>query len=164
MKNRQVGFIIIGIAVVFFFVVMSYNNALQTITEQTCTMGETCPMHITIKTQEAISYSLMGLLVAVGILIAYFIKDEKIIERKVLHKPEKLSSEELNGKIADLDEEEKQLIQIVMREEGSAYQSDLIKETKLSKVKVSRLLDRLEGKGLIERKRRGMTNVVILKS
>ena len=56
MKNKQVGFLIIGIAVVFFFVVMSYNNALQTITEQTCMMGEACPMNITIKTQEVISY------------------------------------------------------------------------------------------------------------
>ena len=66
MKNKHVGFIIIGIAVVFFFVVMSYNNALQTIIATTCTHGETCPMHVTVKTQEMISYSLMGLLVLVG--------------------------------------------------------------------------------------------------
>ena len=164
MKNKHVGFIIIGIAIVFFFVVMSYNNALQTIIETTCTHGDTCPMHITVKTQEMISYSLMGLLVAVGILIAFFVKDYKNIERKKLELPHaEISKEEFNKIIEDLDQESKKLMQIVLREEGSVYQSDLIKETKLSKVKVSRLLDKLEGKGFIERKRRGMTNVVILK-
>ena len=43
------------------------------------------------------------------------------------------------------------------------FQSSLVNETKLSKVKVTRILDRLEGKSLIERKRRGMSNVIILK-
>ena len=55
------------------------------------------------------------------------------------------------------------IMNIVLREDGSVYQSDLIKETKKSKVQVSRVLDKLEGKGLIERKRRGMTNVIVLK-
>ena len=164
MKNKHVGFIIIGIAVVFFFVVMSYNNALQTIVDTTCTHGETCPMHITVKTQEVISYSLMGLLVSIGILIAYFVKDEKIVERKSIEQSRvKLSKDELNEKIENLEDDEKNIMQIVLREDGSVYQSDLIKESKLSKVKMTRLLDRLEGKGLIERKRRGMTNVIILK-
>lgn len=36
-------------------------------------------------------------------------------------------------------------------------------KTGLTKVKVTRILDRLEGREIIERKRRGMTNVVILK-
>ena len=54
-------------------------------------------------------------------------------------------------------------MQIVLREEGSVYQSDIIKETKLTKVKVTRILDKLEGKKLIDRKRRGMTNIVVLK-
>jgi len=48
--------------------------------------------------------------------------------------------------------------------EGSAYQSDLVKATGFSKVKVTRILDRLEQKGLVERKRRGMTNLVVVKN
>ena len=159
MKNKHVGFLIIGIAIIFFFVVISYNMALKEIVNTSCTHGEMCPMHITVRNQEIISYSLMGLLVAVGLFITFFMK-----ENLRLHKKEpQLSKEELNHKIENLDEEEKKIIQIVLREEGSVYQSDLIKETKLSKVRVSRLLDRLEGKSLIERKRRGMTNIIILK-
>jgi len=43
------------------------------------------------------------------------------------------------------------------------FQSELVDENGYTKVKVTRILDKLEGRGLIERRRRGMTNVVILK-
>lgn len=62
-----------------------------------------------------------------------------------------------------MTEEEVQIYNLVKLNQGSMYQSDIIKQTARSKVKVSRILDRLEGKGIIERKRRGMTNIVILK-
>ena len=65
--------------------------------------------------------------------------------------------------ISAFDEDEKKIYELVSAKEGSAYQSDLIKELNISKVRMSRILDRLEGKGIIERKRRGMTNVVVLK-
>ena len=62
-----------------------------------------------------------------------------------------------------MDEEEKRLYNIIKDKDGSAYQSDLVKETDFSKVKITRVLDKLEHKGIIERKRRGMTNIVVLK-
>ena len=62
-----------------------------------------------------------------------------------------------------LDEEEKAVYDKVKEKGGSAYQSDVIKETGLTKVRVSRILDKLEGAGVVERKRRGMTNIVVLK-
>ena len=65
--------------------------------------------------------------------------------------------------ISTLDEEEQKVYKLVHAKEGSAYQSDLIKELNVSKVRMSRILDRLEGKGMVERKRRGMTNIVVLK-
>ena len=43
------------------------------------------------------------------------------------------------------------------------YQSSLMKETGFSKVKTTRVLDRLETKKILERKRRGMTNLVVLR-
>ena len=63
----------------------------------------------------------------------------------------------------NLEPEEKQIMQIIIKENGTMFQSKIVEETKLNKVKITRILDKLEGKGLIERKRRGMTNVVILK-
>ena len=66
--------------------------------------------------------------------------------------------------LSQLNEEEKTVYQYIVDKGGSAYQSDLIKATEMSKVKMTRLLDSLEHDSkLIERKRRGMTNIVVLK-
>ncbi len=168
MRNKYVGLLIIGIAVLLFLIVMSFNNALEEIVDTTCTHGESCSMNITLKNQKIVSYSLMGLLVLVGLFITFFIKDESkiIVERKEvnqLSKESKLSDEEKKKKLDNLDEEERAIMNIVLNENGSVYQSEIIKQTKMTKVKITRIMDRLEGKGLIERKRRGMTNIVILK-
>ena len=50
-----------------------------------------------------------------------------------------------------------------LTKQETIFQSDLVEKTEFDKVKVSRILDKLEGRQLIERKRRGMTNVVVLK-
>jgi uncharacterized membrane protein len=63
----------------------------------------------------------------------------------------------------DLDEEEQELYNLIKESEGTIYQSDLVKKTEHSKVKITRILDKLENKKIIERKRRGMTNIVVLK-
>lgn len=65
--------------------------------------------------------------------------------------------------LSKLDEDEKKVYETIKNNKGSMYQSDVIKETGFTKVKTSRLLDRLEQKGVLERKRRGMTNIVVLK-
>ena len=65
--------------------------------------------------------------------------------------------------LSKLDDEEKRIYEAIRLKEGSMYQSDLITETGFTKVRVTRLLDRLEQKGLVERRRRGMTNLVVLK-
>ena len=162
MNNKHVGYLVIGVAVFFFFIVMSFNNALSEIVDETCTHGDVCPMQTTLKTQKVVSYSLMALLVALGVFLLFFMKDApppilEIREKQSLGEKEK--KEKLNNLIGD----EKKIMEVLLREEGSVYQSDLIKETHLTKVKVSRVLDKLEGKGLIERKRRGMTNIIVLK-
>jgi uncharacterized membrane protein len=159
MKNKHVGYLILGITAIFFFVVMSFNYALQEIVNTSCTHGSACPMHATTFTQEIISYSLMGLLTLVGLFIVFFMKDETIIRET----KKGLSNEEKKTKLGNLDDDERNIMNIVLREEGSIFQSAIVKETKLSKVKVTRILDRLEGKKLIERKRRGMSNIIIHK-
>lgn len=62
-----------------------------------------------------------------------------------------------------LKSEEKRLYELVEEAGGAIFQADLVEKSGFSKVKVTRLLDRLEGLGIIERKRRGMTNMVILR-
>ncbi len=62
-----------------------------------------------------------------------------------------------------LDESEKRVVDLLQSHDGSMYQSDLMRELGLSKVQMTRLLDKLEAKKAIDRKRRGMTNIIILK-
>tara|TARA_Y100000310_G_scaffold89923_1_gene87070 strand:- start:31223 stop:31678 length:456 start_codon:yes stop_codon:yes gene_type:complete len=151
MKNKQVGLILIGVAIIFLFVVISFNSALDEIARMSCTHGDSCPMEVTLQTQKNISYGLIGLIIISGTLLIFFMRDE---EKKAIAK---------NIDLEKLDPREKHIMQILMDHEGSVFQSDLVKETKQSKVKITRVLDKLEGKGLIERKRRGMANIVLLK-
>lgn len=79
-------------------------------------------------------------------------------------KPSGIKTSELPKEVLEkLSIEEKTVYDAVGKTEGSAYQSDLIKTTGFSKVRMTRILDRLESKGIVERKRRGMTNIVVLK-
>ncbi len=159
MRNKHVGYLVLGITLIFFLVVMSFNYALKTIVNTSCSHGTACPMHVTLFTQEIISYGLMGLLVLAGLFMIFLMKDETIIQKS----KKEISEEEKHKKLENLDDEERKIMDLIFREEGSVFQSSLVNETKLSKVKVTRILDRLEGKSLIERKRRGMSNVIILK-
>jgi len=84
-------------------------------------------------------------------------QSEKIIVKKV---KEKTKPRTYN--LSSFKPEEKKVFNIV-RENKTIFQADLIDKSGFGKVKVSRILDRLEGNNLVERKRRGMTNVVVLK-
>ncbi|MDN5358228.1 MAG: hypothetical protein PWP76_71 [Candidatus Diapherotrites archaeon] len=64
---------------------------------------------------------------------------------------------------AKLGEDEKAIVDLLKENEGVMFQSDIVEKTGFSKSKVSRILDKLEARGFVERRRRGMTNVVLLK-
>jgi len=113
-------------------------------------------MYATIGTQKTISYSLMGFLVLIGLYVMFFVKEKDYVHTVV-------AKEEKPIDLSKLDKEEKTIVELVKIHNGSMYQSDIIKQTDYSKVKVTRILDKLEGKKLIDRKRRGMTNIVVLK-
>jgi uncharacterized membrane protein len=63
----------------------------------------------------------------------------------------------------DLRNGEKEIYEVVLESDGVAQQSTIVEETDFSKSHVSRKLDVLESRELVERKRRGMGNVVVLK-
>ena len=59
-----------------------------------------------------------------------------------------------------LDGDEQQLMRVLLTQHGETLQRDLVRSTSFSEAKVSRLLDRLEARGLVVRERQGMTNRV----
>jgi len=164
MENRKVGYLIIGMAVVIGIIVLLFNNALRSIVTATCSHGPSCSMYGNINTQTTVSLLLIGVIVIIGLVFIFNKEKERIIVRTKKIKDEfaEKVKEEKEENLKLLDREEKIIYQILMKE-GSIFQADLVEKSGFNKVKVTRILDRLEGKQLIERKRRGMNNIVILK-
>ena len=72
-------------------------------------------------------------------------------------------SKKMEHVLETLEGEEREVYRFVTEADGSIMQSAIVERTSLTKVKVTRILDKLEGKGLVERRRRGMGNLVVLK-
>lgn len=157
MKTRHLGFILIGISVILLVGTIIYNLQVKSlIDELMVSSGGSCIINGICAHQKSSLPLYLGsiaftFLFALGIYLAFFNKEELKQEKKKIEIPK------------DLDEEEKKIIEILNSKEGSVYQSDLIKETEFSKVKITRILDKLEQKKLIDKKRRGMTNIIVLK-
>ncbi len=68
-----------------------------------------------------------------------------------------------NPSVPVLTEKEQLLIHAIQRDGGKSMQNTLVQVTGLSSPTVSRLISSLEQKGIVEKRRKGMTNEVILK-
>jgi uncharacterized membrane protein len=110
----------------------------------------------------------MIFIVLIGLYLIFFGEEEKIITKvktiKQQIEPKRITKENYQEILNKLIADERLVFNKIIESEGAIFQSDLVDKTKLNKVKITRILDKLEGKGLIERRRRGMTNVIILKS
>jgi uncharacterized membrane protein len=138
-----------------FAVVASFTIQLNQLTHSTCDAlhPEGCPHQNYVPDQTFIAGIVLVPLFGLGVYL-------------IISKPTReVSVSKLNIRklMEGLDEEEKKIIKVITDSNGMIFQSELMEKTGFSKVKVTRLLDKLEGKNLIERRRRGMTNAVVLK-
>lgn len=158
MENKHFGWIMIGISALMVFIIFLFRNALEKIVAASCEElhGEFCPMYTTINQQTYLSLAIVSIIVIIGIALILTKPKEKIIIKKVKVAKKKL---DLSG----LDKEEKSVINLLQNENGAMFQSALMEKLEIGKVKTTRLLDKLEAKQLIERKRRGMNNIIVLK-
>lgn len=164
MENKKVGYLILGIAIILGIIIYLFNSALTSIVSTSCSHGPSCPMYGNIKTQTTIGIVLLIAIALIGILLIFNKERERIIVKTKKIKDEfQEKLKELKEKNKKLLNKEEKLVYEYLLNEGSMFQADLVDRTQLGKVKVSRILDRLEAKNLIERKRRGMTNIVQLK-
>ena len=155
MKNKNVGFLVCGIAIVIVAIILIFNYGMRDIVSQTCTHGPDCGMYDTIALQTGISIAIAGLVLVLGLFLVFSKPEEKVIIKKIKEKKKRID-------LSKLGEDEKKVIQILQREKGGMFQRSLMEELEWGKVKITRMLDKLESKGLVERKRRGMNNIVIL--
>lgn len=155
MKNRNVGFLVVGISILIFLMVSMFNFALKDIVDETCSHGPTCTMYDTIAIQSGISLLIAGLVFLIGIFLVFAKPEEKIIVKKIKEKKKALN-------LSGLSSSEKEAVKFI-QESGGIFQADLMEKLNVGKVGLTRLLDKLEAKQIVERKRRGMNNFVVLK-
>lgn len=170
-KNKPLLAVIALLLVFLAAAIFFYNRTLNDLATGSCTdTSIECPHEKVLETQNLVIAMLIGVIALVAGWLAYHgywkkesgLADEESLTPVAaphahLHTPTRKVD------LSSLDSDEKKVIAIVQEQGGSTFQSELIKQTNYSKVKISRVLDKLEQKGMIERKRRGMTNLVVIK-
>ncbi len=158
MENKHVGFLVIGIAALLIIIIFLFQTALKEIIVVSCGAehSSVCPMNETVNQQTYLALGIVGLLIVIGLVLIFAKPKEKIIVKKVKEKRKKIDKRRL-------DKDEKRIVELLEEENGTMFQATLKEKLEVGKVKLTRLLDKLEAKQLIERKRRGMNNIVVLK-
>lgn len=158
MENKNVGYMILGIAILLIAIIFLFQSALKEIVTATCPVQHKpiCPMYTSIDKQTYLALSITGILIVIGLVLIFTKPKEKIVIKKVKEKKKKLN---LKG----LDKDEKKIVDLLLKENKAMFQSTLMEKLEIGKVKTTRLLDKLEAKQIVERKRRGMNNIVVLK-
>ncbi len=158
MKNKNVGYLVSGISILIGVIVLIFNAGLKDIVDQTCDHGTSCTMYDTISLQTNLSLTIAALVLVIGLFLIFSKESEKIVVKRVRSRVQKKKLD-----LSKLDSEEKKVVKILEREGGAFFQRSLMEELDVGKVKMTRLLDKLEAKQIVERKRRGMNNIIVLK-
>lgn len=156
MNQKNIGYIVIAASLILLIVLLFIKADMDEQGAYLCKLVEAdpnlnleeCPGHES-KSSWLLIFVIVVVVLALGIGIMLVI-------------PKRMQQSSIKVDTSKLDTEERKIYNILKNNNG-IYQSDLIKETGLSKVKITRVLDKLESKGIIERRRRGMTNAIFLK-
>lgn len=163
--NRPLIGVIAVILLLFVAAVFFYNRTLNDLAASSCTEDASlCPHAKIVDTQNMVIAALIVVIIAMAGWLgynAYFAKPTEAAPSAPETKSAPARKKRINE--SELDADEARVVAAINSAGGSVFQSDILKTTGFSKVKVSRLLDKLEHKELIERKRRGMTNLVVVK-
>lgn len=159
LDQRFVGIVLIILSISLFLLINSYTKSIRTLSgelHKNCPLSEeVCPFKRSIPFESYVGYSLSGVVGLFGLFLLFSkVETEKISTKEIsrLKKTTKL-----------LQGDEQKIFKIIADADGSIFQNDLVTKTGYSKVKVSRILDRLEAKGIVDRRRRGMANLILLK-
>ena len=160
-STKTIGYMLAGFSIILIIILavvkldIDKQNTLlcQTFHEQGLDVTQSPSHKGNISWVLLLAFSVAFLMLGTGIYLLFFLKQATAPMKK----------EFKHIDLGKLDEDEKKIYDIIWGKDGSAYQTDLIKETGFSKVKITRILDRLESKDILERKRRGMTNIIVLK-
>lgn len=160
-KQQKLGIGILGASAVVLVFLFLFNASLNESKQEACALAcgdsgdscslDTCPYHS--EQDNSWMLGIVSVLVAflggMGFYLMIGKKEEVILEKSY--------------DVSSLSEEEQRIFQRIIQDKEGVFQSTLAKEFQLSKVRMTRMLDKFEALGLIERKRRGMSNIVFQK-
>ena len=151
----------LGISVLIVFMVFLFNSTLMESVRNSCFIQhgdvKSCEMYDSVNYQTYLALSIVGVLIIFSLFLIFSKQNERIIVKKIKEK-----KVERKVDLSSFRPEEKQVYNLV-KENGAIFQADLIEKTDFSKARMTRIIDKLEGSSLVERKRRGMTNVIVMK-
>lgn len=137
--------IIAGFAGVLVFSITYLNNKVL------------CDLDCRIQNEVSIAVVLLSLFgMFIGSLTYYFISEK--YEKKITK-----IQKEVEITLRFLEGEEKCIINCIINKKGKITQSEIAKNSGLSRVKIFRALKRLEARDIIVKKPNGMTNIIELK-
>ncbi len=136
--------IIAGFGAILFFLINYLNQKIL------------CNIDCKIQNQVSIALILISLFgMFVGSFTYYFISEK--YEKKIIK-----MQKEVNLTLRFLEKEEKAIVSVILNNGGKITQSEIFKETGMSRVRVFRGLKKLEEKNVIVKRPYGMTNSIEL--
>ncbi len=149
MNKRKIRPIILIFGILILFIFIISFTVFYTTENFSTVCGCTLPLWVII-----VAMSSLGLfvgLVTYYILSNNFLKEKRKIEKNLI-------------KFLDvLDVEDKTILKKIIDNGGEINQSSLSKSLKIGKVKMSRIVSKLQEKKILEKEKNGMTNKLILK-
>ncbi len=136
--------IVIGFLTTMFFILVYLNNNVL------------CDLDCRGRNEVVIALIFLSLVgMFVGSFTYYFISER--YEQKIgeIHK-------QTEAVYKFLDNEQKKILKILIKQKGRTTQAKLVESTGMSRVKISRLLQKMENKNIIEKVKKGMTNEIRL--
>lgn len=151
-SSRLIGIMLLGICVVFSIVLILFINEMERSGAMECPcIPGSCPVERSLP----IMYVGFTAVFVLGVIAVFMLMPKQTEKMK--------KTREWKRVLSSLKGDERKVYQAIVDSGGAILQSELVEKTNLSKVKVSRTLDKLEVKDLVERRRRGMGNIVVLK-
>jgi len=159
LTTKQIGFVVVAFALLGFFTVLALVQNIKDLNAFVC-KDYTLPPNISSLVNNIPVSAVIGMVIDLclalfGIFLIFTEKHTRKVESEIKEKWKKI--------VKELSGEDKLIYEIIGNDGGFIFQNELVEKSGMNKVRVTRILDKLEAKGLLERKRRGMTNVVTLK-
>jgi hypothetical protein len=152
---RLAGAAVIAVSVLMVFLIIWFLDTVSNMSQESCTCGDECGM-VHLKLPAKVYVGLFGVCMLFLIGITLFVKGDALSDGEA---GEQAWPKTLNFLAGD----EKTVYGLIVDSGGALFQSEIVEKTGLSKVKVTRTLDKLESRQLLERRRRGLTNIVVLR-